>query len=303
MHTSQLTYHPSYCPHTYGVRLGPCGSFATNPCRPTACAGIAAEPAPNVHCWLHTFSAKEKDSETGLSYFGSRYYSSDLSIWLSVDPMSDKYASLSPYVYCADNPIKLVDPDGEEIEYNSFSDRIIVGLLKIFDSGFRKQFKELKKSEEIYVFKKNDDGLNDFITDGNKLFIQYSSQPKKGSEKSPKDEDQTIFSLLRHETTHAIQFENGKLGFYKNGETWVPICYDITDEVEAWENQNKGSRWSSNPESSYNKWPRAGSNQDKINYLQNNYSNYKNLSTTQQDIIVGKRVKDDHFYFRPSPAR
>ena len=57
----------------------------------------------------YTFSAKEKDSETGLSYFGSRYYSSDLSIWLSVDPMSDKYPSLSSYVYCADNPVKLVD--------------------------------------------------------------------------------------------------------------------------------------------------------------------------------------------------
>ena len=63
----------------------------------------------------YAFSAKEKDTETGLSYFGSRYYSSDLSIWLSVDPMSDKYPSLSPYVYCANNPIKLVDPNGEEI--------------------------------------------------------------------------------------------------------------------------------------------------------------------------------------------
>ena len=64
----------------------------------------------------HTFSAKERDSETGLSYFGSRYYSSDLSIWLSVDPQASKYPSLSPYVYCANNPIKLVDPNGEEIE-------------------------------------------------------------------------------------------------------------------------------------------------------------------------------------------
>ena len=64
----------------------------------------------------HTFSAKEKDSETGLSYFGARYYSSDLSIWLSVDPMASKYPSLSPYVYCADNPVKLVDPNGEEYD-------------------------------------------------------------------------------------------------------------------------------------------------------------------------------------------
>ena len=60
----------------------------------------------------YTFSAKEKDSETSLSYFGARYYTSDLSIWLSVDPMSAKYPSLSPYIYCANNPIKLVDPNG-----------------------------------------------------------------------------------------------------------------------------------------------------------------------------------------------
>jgi RHS repeat-associated protein len=65
--------------------------------------------------WSFTFSAKEKDSETSLSYFGSRYYSSGLSIWLSVDPMSAKYTSLSPYTYCANNPVRCVDPNGEEI--------------------------------------------------------------------------------------------------------------------------------------------------------------------------------------------
>ena len=66
--------------------------------------------------YTHTFSAKERDAETGLSYFGARYYSSDLSIWLSVDPMSDKYPSLSPYTYCANNPVRLVDPNGEELD-------------------------------------------------------------------------------------------------------------------------------------------------------------------------------------------
>ena len=61
---------------------------------------------------MYTFSAKEKDTETGYSYFGARYYSSYLSIWLSVDPMSDKYASTSPYAYCRNNPIILYDPNG-----------------------------------------------------------------------------------------------------------------------------------------------------------------------------------------------
>ena len=62
----------------------------------------------------YTFSSKEKDVETGYGYFGARYYDSGLSIWLSVDPMSDKYPNMSPYNYCANNPVILVDPDGRD---------------------------------------------------------------------------------------------------------------------------------------------------------------------------------------------
>ena len=77
-----------------------------------------------------TFTGKEKDSETGFYYFGARYYDCDLSgLFLSVDPMADKYPNLSPYAYCAWNPVKLVDPDGREIwiktdRYNENAPRI-----------------------------------------------------------------------------------------------------------------------------------------------------------------------------------
>ena len=63
-----------------------------------------------------TFTGKEKDEETGYGYFGARYMDHELmTMWLSVDPMADKYPSISPYAYCAWNPVKLVDPDGMEI--------------------------------------------------------------------------------------------------------------------------------------------------------------------------------------------
>jgi len=63
----------------------------------------------------YKFSGKEKDDETGYSYFGARYYDSDLSVWLSVDPLASKYPSMSAYMYVAGNPVMLVDPDGRKI--------------------------------------------------------------------------------------------------------------------------------------------------------------------------------------------
>ena len=61
------------------------------------------------------FNGKEKDYESDFHYYGSRYYASELSIWLSTDPMSDKYPSISSYTYCNNNPVILIDPNGEEV--------------------------------------------------------------------------------------------------------------------------------------------------------------------------------------------
>ena len=71
-----------------------------------------------------TFTGKERDSETGYSYFGARYKDYELmTMWLSVDPLADKYPSISPYAYCAWNPVKLYDPDGKEIDLSGFFDQ------------------------------------------------------------------------------------------------------------------------------------------------------------------------------------
>jgi len=77
---------------------------------------VKAESDESPCSHYYSFTGKEKDSETGFYYFGARYYDCDLSgLFLSVDPMADKYPSISPYTYCAWNPIKLVDPDGREV--------------------------------------------------------------------------------------------------------------------------------------------------------------------------------------------
>jgi RHS repeat-associated protein len=55
---------------------------------------------------------KEVDEDTGLYYYGARYYNPRLSIWYGVDPMVEKMSNWSPYSYVFDNPMKNVDPDG-----------------------------------------------------------------------------------------------------------------------------------------------------------------------------------------------
>ena len=54
------------------------------------------------------------------------FYRLDPSIWLSVDPLSDKYPNLTPYAYCANNPVIFVDPDGRWIPGLDEDNNVIV---------------------------------------------------------------------------------------------------------------------------------------------------------------------------------
>ena len=64
------------------------------------------------------FNGKELDEETGLYYYGARYYDPKISIWLSVDPLAESFPNWNPYNYTMQNPINLVDPTGMAPEEN-----------------------------------------------------------------------------------------------------------------------------------------------------------------------------------------
>ena len=64
----------------------------------------------------YLFNGKELDSETGLYYYGARYYDPKVSLWLNVDPLAGRYPHISPYTYVNNNPINLIDPFGLEAE-------------------------------------------------------------------------------------------------------------------------------------------------------------------------------------------
>lgn len=66
------------------------------------------------------FTGKERDSETGLDYFGARYFSGAQGRWTSADtPFVDQHTtdpqSWNLYTYVRNNPLAHVDPDGNEL--------------------------------------------------------------------------------------------------------------------------------------------------------------------------------------------
>ena len=98
------------------------------------------------------YNDKELDSKNGLNWYdyGARHYDATLGRWHVVDPLADKYYGYSPYVYCANSPLLLVDPDGCEIVIGSLFGRILAFLgVNNFENKVQHQISQLKKDDSV----------------------------------------------------------------------------------------------------------------------------------------------------------
>ena len=203
-----------------------------------------ATPLNHPFLWRFSssaFTGKERDEETGYGYFGARYLDHELmTMWLSVDPMADKYPSISPYAYCAWNPVKLVDPDGREWDpaseekyikpyKNEINARIDMIVNKRNETGapdlYSNQLNEYNNilgeldamgndSKNVYKIQ-GDYSFNNKNTFGE---VRYggSAGDKNIININLKGSSKRIFGCmgtLAHELKHAYQFLIGDLGF------------------------------------------------------------------------------------------
>jgi RHS repeat-associated protein len=101
-----------------------------------SCSG-ATDPSPNH------LTGKARDSETGMDYFGARYYGSPIARFTSPDPRNEAAQAIEPqswnaYSYVANNPLRNVDPDGRDYwvslfggDWQRYSDRQFENLLRV----------------------------------------------------------------------------------------------------------------------------------------------------------------------------
>ncbi len=68
----------------------------------------------------YLYNGKELQDELNLGWldYGARAFMPDIGRWTTLDPLLEKFNSFSPYSYCLNNPIVLVDPDGMASRYN-----------------------------------------------------------------------------------------------------------------------------------------------------------------------------------------
>ena len=89
----------------------------------------------------YKFTSKERDEESNYDYFGARYYMSRIGRWGSIDPLFEKHFDFSPYNYVLDNPLKLIDPDGMQVDAtsNSITDKILNNIISdiLFITGYK----------------------------------------------------------------------------------------------------------------------------------------------------------------------
>ena len=140
------------------------------------------------------FTGKERDEETGYDFFGARNYTSDASIWTSPDPLSDKYPQISSYAYCANNPMKYVDPDGREkhIFHPEKSAGMYTSINLPDDNGIY-IFAHGSKKQYIQVLNKNQHLKNENITA--EELSQYIQNHSKQWEDDEKNEDISMVFL------------------------------------------------------------------------------------------------------------
>ena len=87
--------------------------------------GLMGESTNSDH-QPYKYNGKELDRHHGLDWFdyGARWYNGIS--WMNPDPLAEKYYSVSPYVYCANNPVKYIDPDGQKVKPAGLAELIMI---------------------------------------------------------------------------------------------------------------------------------------------------------------------------------
>ena len=177
--------------------------------------------------------------------FEARMYDSLIGRFMTTDAKEEKYYNISPYVYCLNNPMIIVDPTGDTVRYADDNSREIVERLLCktnedgsknsnYNRAFAKKWEKLNKSKTNYTFSLNNDlkpelgrdinGKVSYNHNGNGYLIEFTQN--KGSRIKGDGGFSPEYAALFEETFHAWDIDKGS--FDVGQQTAM-------DEARAWQ--------------------------------------------------------------------
>ncbi|MBQ0043484.1 MAG: RHS repeat-associated core domain-containing protein, partial [Bacteroidales bacterium] len=191
-------------------------------------------PTVNSNRWRFAGKEIQPLGNTGWLDFGARQYDSFLGRWTTVDPLAEKYPGISPYSYCAGNPINFVDPDGKNWYYY------------VTDNGETKYeyYEGQLSSQDLEVLGWTDLGYTYLDVDKNRYYslfgtvenwMQIDGRPAIGQLIQRVDELVINYALGKSNEETGNQYktdfyidgiENGSYRFNYTGQTFSSVTID-----------------------------------------------------------------------------
>ena len=207
----------------------------------------------------YKYSGKEYDAMAKSYDFGARYYvPTTIPRWTTMDPLAEKYYSISPYAYCAGNPIRYTDPTGKIVEEDNLEEwgrlkqRIekrrdrIQGQINRFNakaksSGWSSEKLAARignKAERLASLNSSIETMETLEGSTQVYSLSHTANSENGSVTLNPISKVIVIRFgstanFVHEMTHAGQFESGDIAFLNTGESILQDLYDETSAYKA----------------------------------------------------------------------
>ena len=126
--------------------------------------GALFAESTNGNVQPYKYNGKELDRMHGLDWYdhGARHNDAAIGRWHVMDPLCEKYYDVSPYAYCAGDPVNAIDPDGKSIWTKMLKTTMKIGS-RVASNGLRELGKAATYAEAVSDIQEN----TSTVVDGN----------------------------------------------------------------------------------------------------------------------------------------